>query len=268
MKLFIPSFRRPDLHCTFRHFEGTNIDWYVLVHTADEHRGYRIAGLVPPERLILTRAPLGLVNHRNWAIDNMVEDGEWFLFASDDITKITMLEEPFYSNDSEIDVSTKNSTLWGRRFAKQAGPREVERICDELLQKAIAEDCYYAGFSAFGNSLFRAKKWKRDTFVDGRLFLMRKTELRFDPRVVTMDDYAFTAQNLSTSHGTLVNAWVEPVARRYTAGGIGTYDERLPAKRADCAYLIERYPHLFRYNSSKKSGAPDAELSLIPSRRK
>lgn len=263
MKLFIPSFHRPNLHCTFRHFLDTSIDWYVLVHTADEYRGYKISGLVPSRRLILTRAPLGLVNHRNWIIENLVADGEWFLFASDDITKITVLDEPYYSKECDIDVTTKNTTLWGKRFAKQASPVDIDRIVAELHARALAENCYYAGFSAFGNSLFRAKKWKRNTFVDGRLFLMRKTDLRFDPNVVTMDDYAFTAQNLTTPHGTLVNAWVEPIARRYTAGGLGSYAERLPAKRADCAYLISKYPQLFRYNLSKKTGAADAELSLI-----
>ena len=135
------------------------------------------------------------------------------------------------------------------------------KIVDEVIAKAEHVGTPYGGFAVVPNYYFRAKKWRYVGYVISKLAVIKNVGVKYDPYIQAMDDYAYTAACLKRFGAVVINNYVFPVAGLYEEGGIGTYDERVPKKICDCAYLMKKYPGLFRYK--KKSGThPKAELQV------
>lgn len=253
MKIFVFTYDRFDTITTSAMLEAEGLAHTVLCHTDEQRDKFTAGGRVKPERLVVTGQPRGLAYNRNAALD-MMDDGEWACFLVDDLRRVTELDSYDSEPDDVLPITTGNAGEWRERFKREismaaflhrgeAGAREADRLGGHL-----------AGFAGIDNALFRRRHWALNVLADGRAWMVRKTALRFDERVQMIDDVCWTALNLHHFGVVVVNAWVLPLCRRYTAGGFGSMTARMDQKREEAAYLVERYPHLVAFKA--KAGWP------------
>src|SRR3990167_8390520 len=176
----------------------------------------------------------------------------------DNICMINGVQGELYDSD-ELDV--KNDKKLKREFDRDIPILHFLEVCQEMIQKADAENIYHIGFATTPNFFFRPKKYRTVGYVIGKMTLTKESDLNWDPNLLAMDDYGYTAQNLLRYGKVLINNFINPVKRHYAEGGIGNYAQRLESKIKDCEYLMTTYPGLFRYNE-KVGCHPKAELLL------
>ena len=119
------------------------------------------------------------------------------------------------------------------------------------MQFCNSLNCNLAGFSSHTNPLFRKKKWVFNVLADGRVLIVKKTKLRWDTNVQSIDDYCWTAQNLKEFGKVVVNMWLAPNCRRYTAGGYGNKESRMQRRRQEVEYMVNTYPNQIKIAPKK-----------------
>ena len=227
----------------------------VVCHTEEAARKYQSCGTVPKDDILVSGVEKGLANNRNWYARNHLKYGDVVLMLVDDIYKFTVLDQyAELSKRGSIPVSTGNSTEWSRKFRTVCGANEFIQMAVETLAHGDSIGASVCGFAGFDNPLFRKNKWKRNALADGRAWIMRWRGIEFDPQAQMIDDVAYCARNIACGFQILVNQWVLPHARRYTAGAYGSIEQRMPQRMAECKYLVGKYPHIIQY--AKKAGWP------------
>jgi glycosyltransferase involved in cell wall biosynthesis len=202
--------------------------------------------------IVVSNAKLGIPFQRQWVLDNLVGKNEWFCFADDNIQYFTAVHEPQYNEEYCKDREA---------FAKRADMEWVHSILNDTQRKADEIGAKFCGFAVVDNYFFREKKWRMVGHVIQKIALINNVGIRYHPNVLSMGDYYYTAENLLRYGKVLINNYLFPIAKHYQSGGIGTYEERVPKKIHDCAFLIAEYPDMFRYKV--KAGChPLAELQL------
>lgn len=255
MKIFVPSHNRSDKTYTRNLLNKLSFKHQVVVHNQEQADKYK----QNMQNVLIADCPIGVSHIRQWIKDNCVEDDEWFMMFDDNIKEINAFPEPYYKEDI-LDV--KNNKQWRRPLEDHiANKIEFENIIAETINKANNIGARYATFAVVHNYYFRAKKWRTAGYGISKIALVRKDNINYDPKVIAMDDYAFTAEQLLHHGKILINNFMFPMAGHYEGGGIGTYEERLEKKIADCKYLMNKYPGLFRYKT-KKNCHPEAELQI------
>lgn len=191
-------------------------------------------------------------------IENLVKGGEWFLTLDDNIDRFTGVRRESYEQAElpvergDFDRSIYNHNLTATEFLARL---ELDR------KHCEATGIHYAGMAVVDNYYFRSVKYRYVGYVISKAAMIHNVGVPYDPNVTAMDDYAFTAEHLKRFGKVLINNYLFPVAGHYEPGGIGTYQERQPAKIKDSEYLMRKYPGLFRYKS-KKGCHPKAELQV------
>lgn len=248
--IYIPSYGRHDTIKTPLYLSKKNVPYKVLLHTNECKEKYLKGGRVDPRSIIVTGAKRGVTNQRNWLVDNLAKLGEWYITLDDNIGGFKRVVDKYYSSKKKLDVNS-NYITQADYNQKVEADEMVELFKKDILvaEKIHAE---YTGFATVDNYFFNSKKYKPVGYVISKASAIKHQGLRYDEKILAMDDYGFTAQQLVRNHCVLINSWVKPIAGHYEKGGIGTYEERVPKKRKDAAYLIKKYPGLFRYK--KKSG--------------
>lgn len=232
----------------------------IVLHNEEERAGYLMNPTINPSKIVVSNAPLGMPSARQWMVDNLVAEGEWLFNMDDNISGFSGLPLGFHDRDFVPARTDKNIY---QLFKNHLTVHELLDIAQHMILRAETDGISYAGFSAFDNPYFREKHWMRSGLVVGKMTLIqRQRDLRFDTEHLhTLDDYQYTAENLLRRGQVLVNKFVFPLAKHYEKGGCGTYPEREQAKIKDCAYLMRKYPGLFRYH--KKAGQhPHSELAF------
>lgn len=259
--IFIFTWDRCETITTPQFFDASGIGYRLLVHNGHHAEQYVKHGRINPGYIEITNKPKGLVYNRNYALNHM-EMGQWGLFFVDDFKDLTELDdyETFPSDLLPVDVT--NSTIWGKKLRKPIDAETFLARCEECINKAENEGINLVGFACYNNPLFRNQKWKYNSLADGRCLLVKKTNLRFDENVQTIDDYCWTAQNLKEFGGVLVNQWILPNCERYTAGAFGTMEDRMEQKIKDCAYLVKTYPDYVHY-ASKKGWPEGSHVAIV-----
>lgn len=260
MKIIIPSYQRASTITTPGVFAGGPFDVHVVVHTEEEADAYRAAGRLPEgTQLHVSNTPPGLTHQSRWITSRLVKLGEWFVKADDNIRRLTAVPEPEYDLDS---LPVQDDKSLRPLFEETCPPERFSHIVAEMMGECERVGSCYGGFATVPNFYFRGKKWRYVGYVIGKLVVMKAAMFdHFDPNIVAMEDYSVTAVNLLTTGRVVINNFVKPEAGHYETGGIGTYEERLPAKIADAEYLINKYPGLFRYKE-KQGCHPKAELQI------
>lgn len=237
MKIFIFTYDRYDSITTSGLLEAEHIPHMVLCHTEEARQKFIDGGRVLPSNIISSNAEPGLAHNRNAALD-MMEDGEWALFLVDDYLYSTELDMYDSVASDRIDVDTHNTTAWGRRFRTKIDMQTLVNRATETAKFSESLGSNLAGFTSNTNPLFRKKKWIFNVLADGRVLIVRKTALRWDTNVQSIDDYCWTAQNLQSFGRVVVNMWVAPECRRYTAGGYGNKEARMERRMKEVSYLL------------------------------
>lgn len=262
-RIFIPSKNREKTISTARYFAG--FDYTVLVHNKDQASAYRLAGKatgVDPKRVIVTGVAadqFGLTRQREWAIQNLVEENEWFIFADDNIRDIQIVYGSYYQAEKlpvQEDESLRDV------YRSQCDPREfMTTVFNECVAKAESLGVSHMGFASVDNYFFRANKWKSVAYIIGKLMLWKNTGTLVFDHTITMEDFELTAQSILKFGYSLVNNYVYPVAGHYEMGGMGTKKERLPDRLKDVELLTKKYPGLFNVKT-RPDGNPDLSLKF------
>lgn len=242
MKKFIFTYDRYDKISTSRYLSST--PHIVLCHTEEQKQAFIKAGNIHGE-IIATGQPKGLSNNRNFALD-MMADGEWAVFWVDDLISNTYLNN-YKQYDSQLGIDSTNQPFFRKEFKTECASEMFDSICNETIEHAESKGFALCGFSLTDNPLFRNKQYSYWCLADGRCWLVKKTKLRFDTNVQLIDDTCFTALNLKTFGGIVVNNWVLPLCERYTAGSFGSIPQRMEQKKLECKYLVETYPDFICY---------------------
>ena len=108
------------------------------------------------------------------------------------------------------------------------------------------------GFGLHDNPLNLRNKFNTRGLADGRFWLVKKSDYKFDLKAQLADDVAWTAENLVRQGNNLILNWVVPYFKRYTAGGFGNKDERKILRKKECAYLVYKYQPLVRIAKKPK----------------
>jgi hypothetical protein len=253
MKIFVFAYDRYDSMTTSLMLEADGIDHYVLCHTVRAAELFAQGGRVNPERLVVTNEPKGLANNRNYALD-MMEEGEWALFLVDDFKSVSEVEGYDTEELEEFPITFENQHIYRKRFRNTIRMSDFVKRAAEGAEYCDQHGSKLLGFAGFENPIFRRKKWARNKLADGRAWMVKKTHLRFDTNVQLIDDLCWTALNIKEFGTVIVNQWVLPDCRRYTAGSFGSIEQRMPQKMAEAQYLVDTYPDLIQFK--KKAGWP------------
>lgn len=261
MKVFVFTYDRFDSISTSPMLEAEGIDHTVLCHTTEARKQFIAAGRVRPDRLVVTGKPKGLAYNRNAALDRMAL-GEWAVFLVDDMLEVQELDcYDEMAPAGSLPITSTNQREWAKRFAQPSTLAHFMQRCQQATRVADSYGANLVGFAGYDNALYRSRRWKLNTLADGRAWVVRKTHLRFDENVQLIDDVCWTAQNILAFGSVLVDSWILPNCRRYTAGAYGTIQERLLQKRREVSYLVRTYPQVCAVR--RKAGWPDGTHVVI-----
>ena len=263
MQVIIPSKGRDktiSTHLIFQDCPDAQVT--VLVHNKDELEDY-MQNLSVAEQLLVTDVKAdayGLTRQREWAVNHLVEPGEWFVFADDDIRRIECLPEPWYSEDT-LELPFKGSPLWRARYRTTCtGDRFIQEIVPDMIELAKDIGAHLCGFATTDNYYFRSVHWRTVGYVKGGLMVLQNCGVPYN-HSITMEDFRYTAEHLLRYGKILINNYARANAGEYRPGGMGTYDARIVRRWRDCRALISRYPGLFRVKNLKYA-IPNTDVGL------
>lgn len=259
-KVFIPSYNRPLTITTPQLLDKLNMPNYVvLLHSEEQRQLYLQNKKLDPNRLLVTHQPPGVTNQRNFITKTLVPFGQWYISMDDNITAFRGVAPHLYAGRLTLPVQDK-------AFDRKAFEHTLEG--DDLRQRLQDEQLYaerngifYIGFATVPNFYFLGKKRRHVGYVISKAVLIFNQKIGYDPNLEAMEDFGFCAEHHLRHGKVLINNWFWPQAQHYQPGGIGTYEQRVPRKRRDCAYLLKKYPGFFRYKA-KKGCDPLAELQV------
>lgn len=236
-----------------------SVEHTVLCHTKEQAAQFKKAERCYG-KIVATGKPKGLTYNRNWALDQM-KRGEWALFWVDDLINCTAYQHLETTMVDRLNINSGTQPFARELFKDPCGIKRLLEIVEWDIMRAEQKGYALVGFSLTDNPMFRAKRFSYGGLADGRLWAVKKTDLRFDENVQLIDDTCWTALNIKYFGGVLIDNWVLPNCKRYTPGAFGTKDERMKQKIKECAYLVKTYPQYIRYGD--KVGWPKGSHVVI-----
>ncbi len=262
MKIIIFTYDRYDTISTSKYFK--DIKHTVLCHDNESKNKFIDAGNIYGD-IIATQQRKGLSNNRNFALD-MLKDDEWALFFVDDLIGMTFLKTYYKHKEDKLDIDFANVPEYRKLFKEKLSPKRFLKICEQTINHAEEKGFNLCGFSLTDNPLFRNKKYSYWSLVDGRCWLVKKTKLRQDNNVNCIEDYNFTALNLKTFGGVVVNNWVLTDCVRYGTGSYGSLKKRMPQKIIESKYLVNKFPEFLMF--ADKANMPKNSHIRVRAKRK
>tara|TARA_R110002012_G_scaffold34271_1_gene99173 strand:- start:3628 stop:4467 length:840 start_codon:yes stop_codon:yes gene_type:complete len=256
--IYIPSYGRAETIKTTRWLDESNIAYKVLLHTNQCADAYIESGVVRKKDIIVTNAPRGVTNQRNWIVDNLAKKGEWYISLDDNISTMKRVVDEYYSRKA-LDVDSPD--VMQKHFNQEMTADEYMGLLYSDIRVADQIKAEYIGYATVDNYYFNSRKYKPVGYVISKACAIKYQGLGYDKNLEAMEDFGYCASQLVKNDCVLINSWIKPVAGHYESGGIGTYEKRVPRKIKDCAYLMEKYPDMFRYKV-KKGCHPKAEIQF------
>lgn len=245
MKVFIPSKGRASAITTHTVFRSC--DYFVVVHNDEEYKAYCENDTIPRQRLIVSHVPAdtyGLTRQREWICKNLAAPDEWFVFADDNIMRLTRVASPFYQ-DEELPVQDSADRNWKTVFGYSLLGGEFLGYAGEMAARMSRLNLHWGGFAVVDNPYFRGKHWRTVGYVVGKLTVCHNNGVPFD-HTISMEDFNNTGEQLLRYGGVLINNFIYPIATHYQSGGMGRYEERVPVRLLDVQKLLAKFPGLFR----------------------
>jgi len=254
MRVIILSKGRAETISTHKLFE----DYTLVLHTEEERQEYLKNPTISPEKVVVSGAPFGVANQRQWIHDNLIEKNEWYISLDDNIHYFQAVPDSHY--DKEF-LPVKTDKSMKDLFETRCSPERFLKLCEKLAEKGEKERAYNIGFGTTSNFFFRDKHYRYVGYVISKAVVRKNVGTPFALDAQAMEDYAYTAETLLRYGKVMIDNYIFPVAGHYEKGGIGTYAERLPKKIEASKILMERYPLLFR-QPQKKGVDPKGELAI------
>ena len=251
MKVFTFFYNRFDTATTSKALKENNIKHNVLIHSQSDLHNF-IKGRTLHGDPIVTNNAKGLAYQRNTALDLMDKE-EWAVFMCDDFKKIHAYQKEFiFSKTNKIPVDTLNQNKSRLRKENATSLQEMFTWFPKLIDLAELNNIHLIGFGLHDNPMNLRNKFTTRGLADGRFWLVKKSNYRFDLNAQLIDDVAWTAENLVRHKNVLVLNWCIPYFERYTAGGFGSTTERKALRIQECTYLANKYSPLIKI--AKKPG--------------
>lgn len=249
MKVFTFFYNRYETATTSKALNENGITHNVLIHNADDLQKF-VKGNTIHGKVTVTNNNKGLAYQRNTALD-MIETGEWAVFMCDDFQKIKAYSKEFIlSKTQSIDINYQNQNKY--RLKNEITLKEMFNWFPKLIELAEQNNIHLIGFGLHDNPMNLRKKFTTKGLADGRFWLVRKAQYKFDINAQLIDDVAWTAENLVRHKNVLILNWCVPYFERYTAGGFGSTTERKALRMKECAYLTNKFNPLVKI--AKKPG--------------
>lgn len=253
MKVIIPTYNRHDIIRTHMHFMNQQL---CLVVSNEEQKD------LYDSKMELANIPKVVCNitgniaaKRQWILDNLVEEGEWFVMADDNIRSFQCIRQPWYGANELDETGVKMEVPIDYRMAWE--------VIEETLAEAKKRGAQFAGFRTNSNPFFGRKKWNEFSYVSTKLCLIQKnSNIRFEPEFPLRDEVLFCAEHLLRVGKVLVNKYMYPVANHYEKGGIGSLDSRLERRKEECRNLMIKYPDLFRFKKGHSTTPEGSDVQF------
>jgi glycosyltransferase involved in cell wall biosynthesis len=243
VKVFTFFYNRYETATTSKALNENGITHNVLIHNADDLQKF-VKGNTIHGKVTVTNNNKGLAYQRNTALD-MIETGEWAVFMCDDFQKIKAYSKEFIlSKTQSIDINYQNQNKY--RLKNQITLKEMFNWFPKLIELAEQNNIHLIGFGLHDNPMNLRKKFTTKGLADGRFWLVRKAQYKFDINAQLIDDVAWTAENLVRHKNVLILNWCVPYFERYTAGGFGSTTERKALRMKECAYLANKFNPLVK----------------------
>jgi len=247
VKVFTFFYNRYATATTSRAMAESDINHYVMMHNENDVDKFEKGNTLFGEPIV-TGNGRGLAHQRNSAL-RMMSKNEWAVFASDDFQKIySYPEEYIFSKTLSRDVNAGNQQAIRLKKVHQISLREMFKFFPKLIEIADANNIHLIGFGLHDNPRNLKNKFTTRGLADGRFWLVKKSSYEFDPNAQSIDDYAWTAENLVRHKNVLVLNWCVPYFARYSAGGYGSETEREAMKKKECQYLVSKYEPLIKFS--------------------
>ena len=217
--IYVPSFDRAKTIRTTKYLDESKLPYKVLLHTEQCKEDYLSAGIVQEQDIIVTNAPLGITNQRNWLVNNLAEKGKWYISMDDNISGFKRVCSPFYEQEKRLNVNDEAITQ--EMFDQHVKAKELVSLVESDIEVAEKVRAEYVGFATVDNYFFNSRKYKPVGYVISKACAIKHQGLNYDRNVHAMDDYGFTAEQLIKNNCVLINSWIKPVAGHYEKGGIG-----------------------------------------------
>jgi len=254
MKLIIPSYNRPETIKTpflevFKDFEKI-----ILLHNDNEYNNYIKFNDYKDMQLVVTNVNKGgKAGQIRYAVNNILSNNEWAIFADDNIDYIYGIDEAHWKS---FEYTNKNSTHWNNIKSDIFSSR-----LKELIKEAERVNAHLIGFLSTNNYFFANKKFKYFGFCHGKLTLWKKDDLfvfdNFDLK--SLNDFHNTARHLVNYGVVLVNDYMHPIAKYFQKGGIGSKEDRKQDRINNINFLISFYPELIK-TKKRNDNYPDARF--------
>ena len=249
MKTITFFYNRYETATTSKALFENDIDHTVLIHNKKDYEKFK-KGKTIYGKPVITDNPKGLAYQRNSALD-MLEDGEWAAFLCDDFQKIKSYKKSIILGAiSSLPVTFANQNKY--RLKEEISLKQMYEYFPKLIELAELNNVYLIGFGLHDNPLNLRNKFNTRGLADGRFWLVKKSDYKFDLNAQLADDVAWTAENLVRQGNNLILNWVVPYFKRYTAGGFGNKEERKELRKKECAYLVNKYQPLVRIAKKTK----------------
>ncbi len=193
---------------------------------------------------------LGIVKQRDYIISNLVSEGEWYCSVDDNIEYVSRLVDPFYSHfDPDGPPDGLEPPEAKRDYFNHVvtGP-EFVTLFDELRRKCESQSTIYGGFGWLDVPFYRMKKWRWNGYVKAKAIVHRSDGVawRWDEKICIMSDHAKTYDTLARYGSVVVNQHVYVDAKRWSEGGIGSHESRLPGRKQTCEFLYSYFGDMLR----------------------
>ena len=221
--IYIPSYNRANTIKTTKYLDSDDIPYKVLLHSENCKKEYLKYGIVKEENILVTNAPFGITNQRNWILKNLAQWGKWYISLDDNIDGFKKVVDKYYVLKKKINV--EHSNVKQEDYNDPLKANKFIKLLEDDIKLADSLNIEYVGFATVDNYFFNPKKYKTVGYVISKACAIKYMGLTYDIRLEAMEDFGFCAEQLIKNNAVLINSWIKPIAGHYEKGGIGTYEQ-------------------------------------------
>ena len=200
----------------------------------------------------------GVSMARDYVAKYLMPRDEWCIWIDDNVYEITCL--PLKLSKDRIKFGS-HSERYRTAFNHVASCAELRWHIKQTIAKADDAGTIFCGFATETNYFFRRLKWQRFGQCRTQFALYKNDGSSWFPFDTMMIEDTYKTVDVVARYGSIViNRHVKPMKKMFEAGGIGSFEERLPWLIDNCQRVIDLYPGLVKHRSRGTDyGTPGAK---------
>lgn len=227
------SYKRAENQRTVAYLERLGIEKekiIVTVQTEEDLKEYTRQGIDKRVGRLIYREGKNVSDNRNTILDN-IPIGEKVVIFDDDITAVYKLEK---GKLKEIDTK-----------------EEFYRFLEYGFKLAEENSTIAFGVYPVFNAFFMKDAYRERNIIEGTLFAIINTEMRFNPEFSTKEDYEFSCRAIR-KYGKLIRLdGYTCKAQHYSKGGCDEFWKDKETADSRGVILAKTYPDIVELNSAR-----------------